>query len=53
MEIVGFIGVIAFPLVIIFGFSSVNYKLKKQMENQERIIERLDLIIKQNKLDNQ
>ena len=47
-----FFFVITFPLIIIYGFSSVNYKLKKHMENQERIIERLDLLINKKEMTN-
>ncbi len=47
MDIIIFFLFIGVPLILIFGLSSLNYKLKKQMENQERIIERLDLLINQ------
>lgn len=45
MEIFIFFLAITFPLIVIFGFSSVNYKLKKQLENQKLMIEKLDLLI--------
>ncbi|WP_182301368.1 hypothetical protein [Cohnella cholangitidis] len=32
-------------LVLVFGFNSVNYKLKQKLKNDERIIERLDILI--------
>lgn len=35
-------------LIMIMGFSSVNYKLKKKLENDDRIIERLDRLIDKN-----
>ncbi|MDG0808074.1 hypothetical protein [Cohnella rhizosphaerae] len=33
-------------VTLIFGFSSLNYKLSQKIKNDERMIERLDLIIK-------
>lgn len=49
MGIIIFFLVLGIPLILIYGFSSLNYKLKKQMENQERIIERLDFLINQDR----
>ncbi|WP_157282903.1 hypothetical protein [Paenibacillus assamensis] len=33
-------------ITLIFGFSSLNYKLSQRLKNDERIIARLDLLIK-------
>ena len=36
-------------IIIIIGFSSLNYKLGRKLKNDERIIERLDLLINKSK----
>ncbi|MCR8633790.1 MULTISPECIES: hypothetical protein [Paenibacillus] len=38
--------------VVVLGISSIDYKLKKKLENDERIIERLDLLINDKRKSN-
>jgi hypothetical protein len=42
------LSMIVIVMTLIFGFNSINYKLKIKNENDERIVERLDLIINRN-----
>ncbi|WP_155986974.1 hypothetical protein [Paenibacillus durus] len=39
-------------IILIAGFSGINYKLNKRLENDERIIARLDMLINSNKQQN-